>query len=54
LDLGTNNCRLLVARASGDSFKVIDSYSRAVRLGNGLTATGRLSDESMQAAVEAL
>ena len=54
LDLGTNNCRLLVARASGDSFKVVDSYSRAVRLGNGLTATGRLSDESMDAAVEAL
>lgn len=54
LDLGTNNCRLLVARASGQSFKVIDSYSRAVRLGNGLTATGRLSDESMQAAVDAL
>lgn len=54
LDLGTNNCRLLVARPSGDSFKVIDSYSRAVRLGNGLTATGRLSDASMDAAVEAL
>ena len=54
LDLGTNNCRLLVARASGDSFKVVDSYSRAVRLGNGLTATGRLSDESMDAAVNAL
>jgi len=54
LDLGTNNCRLLVARASGDSFKVIDSYSRAVRLGKGLTATGRLSDESMQAAIDAL
>jgi len=52
--LGTNNCRLLVARASGDSFKVVDSYSRAVRLGNGLTATGRLSDESMDAAVTAL
>ena len=54
LDLGTNNCRLLVARASGDSFKVVDSYSRAVRLGNGLTATGRLSDHSMDAAVDAL
>ena len=54
LDLGTNNCRLLVARASGDGFKVIDSYSRVVRLGKGLAATGRLSDESMDAAVEAL
>ena len=54
LDLGTNNCRLLIARASGDDFKVIDSYSRVVRLGKGLASTGRLSDESMDAAVEAL
>jgi len=54
LDLGTNNCRLLIARASGDSFKVIDSYSRVVRLGKGLTSTGRLSEESMDAAIEAL
>ena len=54
LDLGTNNCRLLIARASGDGFKVIDSYSRVVRLGKGLASTGRLSDESMDAAVEAL
>ena len=54
LDLGTNNCRLLIARASGDGFKVIDSYSRVVRLGKCLTSTGRLSEESMDAAVEAL
>ena len=39
LDLGTNNCRLLIARASGDGFKVIDSYSRVVRLGKGLAST---------------
>ena len=39
LDLGTNNCRLLIARATGDSFKVIDSFSRVVRLGNGLAST---------------
>ena len=54
LDLGTNNCRLLIARASGDGFKVIDSYSRIVRLGKGLATTGKLSDESMDAAIEAL
>ena len=54
LDLGTNNCRLLIAQASGDGFKVIDSYSRTVRLGKGLSATGRLSDGSMDAAIEAL
>lgn len=54
LDLGTNNCRLLVARASGESFKVIDSYSRVVRLGAGLASTGELSQESMDSAVAAL
>ena len=54
IDLGTNNCRLLIAKDTGDSFRIIDSYSRVVRLGKGLAATGRLSDESMDAAVEAI
>ncbi|MEP3653347.1 MAG: Ppx/GppA phosphatase family protein [Litorimonas sp.] len=54
VDLGTNNCRLLIARDAGESFRIIDSYSRVVRLGQGLAATGRLSDESMNAAVEAI
>ena len=54
LDLGTNNCRLLIARDQGDSFRIIDSYSRVVRLGQGLAASGQLSDESMDAAVEAI
>jgi len=54
VDLGTNNCRLLIAKEAGVSFRIIDSYSRVVRLGKGLAATGRLSDESMDAAVEAL
>ncbi len=54
IDLGTNNCRLLIARDSGDSFRIVDSYSRVVRLGQGLASTGRLSEESMDAAVEAM
>ena len=54
LDLGTNNCRLLIAKDAGESFRIIDSYSRVVRLGQGLAATGKLSDESMDAAVEAI
>ena len=55
LDLGTNNCRLLVAtpRPRGD-FRVVDAFSRIVRLGEGLAASGRLSDEAMDRAVEAL
>ncbi len=54
LDLGTNNCRLLVAQDHGDNFRIIDSYSRVVRLGQGLAATGMLSESSMDAAVEAI
>lgn len=54
IDLGTNNCRLLVARPSEQGFTVIDAFSRIVRLGEGLTQTGRLSDEAMDRAVSAL
>ena len=54
LDLGTNNCRLLIAKAGGDGFTVVDAFSRVVRLGEGMTATGRMSDEAMDRAVEAL
>lgn len=54
LDLGTNNCRLLVAVPNGMSFRVVDAFSRIVRLGEGIAHTGRLSDEAMDRAVEAL
>ena len=55
LDLGTNNCRLLVAAPTpGGGFRVVDSFSRIVRLGEGLAATGRLSDTAMDRAVSAL
>src|ERR1700704_526843 len=54
LDLGTNNCRLLIARPSGDSFRVVDAFSRIIRLGEGVSATGRLSDPAIERALEAL
>lgn len=54
LDLGTNNCRLLIARPAQDGFKVIDAFSRIVRLGEGATITGRLSEVAMQRTIEAL
>lgn len=54
LDLGTNNCRLLIARASHDGFTVVDAFSRVVRLGEGLAATGKMSEEAMDRAIEAL
>jgi len=54
LDLGTNNCRLLIARPAEEGFVVVDAFSRIVRLGEGLTATGRLSEAAMDRAVSAL
>lgn len=54
LDLGTNNCRLLVARPTYDAFRVVDSFSRIVRLGEGMSASGRLSDAAMNRAIGAL
>ena len=54
LDLGTNNCRLLVARPAGPSFRVVDAFSRIVRLGEGLEATGALSEAAMARTIEAL
>jgi exopolyphosphatase/guanosine-5'-triphosphate,3'-diphosphate pyrophosphatase len=54
LDLGTNNCRLLIARPSGRDFTVIDAFSRVVKLGEDLTTTGRLSDEAMERTMSAL
>jgi exopolyphosphatase / guanosine-5'-triphosphate,3'-diphosphate pyrophosphatase len=54
LDLGTNNCRMLIARPEGENFAIIDAFSRIVRLGEGLSATGRLSDAAMDRTVSAL
>ena len=54
IDLGTNNCRLLIARPAGDNFVVVDAFSRVVRLGEGLAQTGLLSEAAMDRAVAAL
>lgn len=54
LDLGTNNCRLLMAQPTRHGFRVVDSYSRIVRLGAGLSSNNKLSETAMDKAVEAL
>src|SRR6476659_102273 len=54
IDLGTNNCRLLIARPNEGGFTVIDAFSRIVRLGEGLSRAGALSQEAMDRAVGAL
>ena len=55
IDLGTNNCRLLIGSPTpSGAFRVLDSYSRVVRLGEGLAQQGRLSDGAMERALAAL
>nr|WP_294813557.1 Ppx/GppA phosphatase family protein [uncultured Sphingomonas sp.] len=54
LDLGTNNCRLLIARPQGAGFTVIDAFSRIVRLGEGLATSGKLSDAAIERTIAAL
>jgi exopolyphosphatase/guanosine-5'-triphosphate,3'-diphosphate pyrophosphatase len=54
LDLGTNNCRLLIAQPMAHGFRVVDAFSRIVRLGEGLATHGRLADAAMDRALDAL
>lgn len=54
VDLGTNNCRMLVARPNGGDFYVVDSFSRVTRLGEGLSRSGQLAPEAMERTIEAL
>src|SRR5438046_4425783 len=54
LDLGTNNCRLLIACPSRDGFRVVDSFSRIIRLGEGISATGCISEAAIERAIGAL
>jgi exopolyphosphatase/guanosine-5'-triphosphate,3'-diphosphate pyrophosphatase len=54
LDLGTNNCRLLIAQPAQHGFRVVDAFSRIVRLGEGLSSSGKLGEPAMERALEAL
>ena len=54
LDLGTNNCRLLIARPDGTGFRVVASFSRIVRLGEGVSLSGTLIEPAMARTIEAL
>jgi exopolyphosphatase/guanosine-5'-triphosphate,3'-diphosphate pyrophosphatase len=61
LDLGTNNCRLLVARPSDEAvrnsaegLRIIDAFSRIVRLGEGLSLTGELGEAAQERTLDAL
>jgi exopolyphosphatase/guanosine-5'-triphosphate,3'-diphosphate pyrophosphatase len=54
IDLGTNNCRLMLARARGEGFAIVDSFSRIVRLGEGLARNGYLLETAIDRTMQAL
>ena len=54
LDLGTNNCRLLIARPTRRGFQVVDAFSRIIRLGEGVAQSGRLSEAAIERTLDAL
>jgi exopolyphosphatase / guanosine-5'-triphosphate,3'-diphosphate pyrophosphatase len=54
LDLGTNNCRLLIARPASHGLAVVDAFSRIVRLGEGLGVQGHLTEAAKNRTIEAL
>ncbi len=54
LDLGTNNCRLLIAQPTRRGFQIVDAFSRIIRLGEGMSKTGHLSEDAMRRTIEAL
>ena len=54
LDLGTNNCRLLIARPTADGFRVIDAFSRIIRLGEGVASSRRISEAAIKRAVKTM
>jgi len=54
VDLGTNNCRMLAARPAGAGLRVVDSFSRIVRLGEGVSLNGHLDDRAIERTLAAL
>ena len=54
LDLGTNSCRMLIATPQDGHFRIVDAFSKSVRLGIDLERTGSLSAQGIGRTVQAL
>lgn len=54
LDLGTNSCRMLIAEPDGTHFRIVDAFSKSVRLGLDLERTGALSSAGINRTLQAL
>ncbi len=54
IDQGTNSTRLLIADVDGDRLVEIERRTTVTRLGEGLEASGRLSDEAIARVADAV
>ena len=54
IDLGTNSCRLVVATPTTTSFRVVETFSKVVRLGEGIIQDNELSPKAMRRTIQAL
>ena len=54
IDLGTNSCRLVIASPTPTSFRVVETFSKVVRLGEGIIQENELSSKAMKRTIQAL
>lgn len=54
IDLGTNSCRLVIATPTKNAFKVVETFSRITRLGEGIIKENKLGNDAVKRTIRAL
>ena len=54
IDLGTNSCRLVIASPTPASFRIVETFSKITRLGEGIINDNELSRPAMRRRINAL
>lgn len=54
IDLGTNSCRLVIATPTPSSFRIVETFSKITRLGEGIINNNELSHTAIRRTVNAL
>lgn len=54
IDLGTNSCRLVIATPTPSSFRIVETFSKITRLGEGIINNNELSRPAIKRTIGAL
>ena len=54
IDLGTNSCRLVIATPTPSSFRIVETFSKITRLGEGIINNNELSHTAIRRTINAL